>query len=417
MSRRLHLLEVGVRWPPESYVAWKLEGLAEHGMRVTVASSQIFDPAARLRGVELVPIQARPTTLAAATRVAASTGAALLALLVTAPIRAVKLLRSARRQTSRRPGAHRAEAIRLLALCLPLARLRPDVVHFEWNLAAAEFLPLFEVCPVTTSCRGSDISVHPHVPGKEAYAGRLREVFGRAHAVHCVSESQRQEAEAFGLDPAKARVIRTAVDPCLFKPSPRPAGEDRAALRVIAVGRLGWEKGHEYGLEAIRILLDQGVAVELEIFGAVPGEKRSPIDERARVLHTVADLGLEGRVRLHGHASSGEISQRLRASDVLLHAGVIEGIPAAIVEAMACGLPVVAVGSGGVPEAITDGVDGFLVAPRDPEKLAAALRRLGEDAHLRERMGQAGRRKVLSQMTLEHEHGEFLAMYRAVARA
>jgi glycosyltransferase involved in cell wall biosynthesis len=186
---------------------------------------------------------------------------------------------------------------------------------------------------------------------------------------------------------------------------------------VITVGWLRWEKGHEYALEAIRILVDHGVPVRLEILGAVPHESRSPVDERARVLHTVADLGLEGHVRLHGDASSAEVSQRLRASDVLLHAGVTEGIPAAVVEAMSCGLPVVAACSGGMPEAITDGVNGFLVEPRDPEKLAAALMRLREDARLRERMGLAGRRKALSGFTLEHEHAAFVAMYRAVAGA
>ena len=59
-ARARHLLEVGVRWPPESFVAWKLEGLAARGLRVTVASRSIFDPAFSVPGVELMSLPSRP---------------------------------------------------------------------------------------------------------------------------------------------------------------------------------------------------------------------------------------------------------------------------------------------------------------------------------------------------------------------
>jgi colanic acid/amylovoran biosynthesis glycosyltransferase len=419
-DRRLHLLEVGVRWPPETFVGWKLEGLAAHGFRVTVAANQIFDPDARLRGVELLAVPMRPVTRPRAARVAVRAG---LALLVTSPRRLLRLVRSVRRRISslsRRGRRRYGGAVGLLALCLPLARLRPDVVHFEWHVVAVDYLPLFDVwgCPVTTSCRGSDIRVYTHVPGlpeMEPYASGLPEVLGRVRAVHCVSESLKREAVAFGLDPAKAWVARPAVDPQVFKPAAwngaDEGGRDGDVLRIVTVGWLRWEKGHEYALEAIRMLVDRDVPVRLEMLGAVPSERRNHLDERARVLHTVADLGLERHVRLRGGATSAEISRRLQASDVLLHAAVTEGIPNAIVEAMACGLPVVAAGCGGVPEAVTNGVEGFLVPPRHPERMAEAVLRL-QDAGLRKRMGEAGRRKVLAGLTLEHEHGVFLAMYR-----
>jgi glycosyltransferase involved in cell wall biosynthesis len=88
-----------------------------------------------------------------------------------------------------------------------------------------------------------------------------------------------------------------------------------------------------------------------------------------------------------------------------------------IVEAMACGVPVVAARCGGIPEAISDGVEGFLVAPRQPEELAEALLRLWRDPALRRRMGAAGREKFLTEFTLEFEHGAFMEMYREVAGA
>ena len=61
-------------------------------------------------------------------------------------------------------------------MCLALARQRPDVVHFEWHRSAVHYLPLFDVwdCPVTTSFRGSDIRVYPHIPDEELYASGYR---------------------------------------------------------------------------------------------------------------------------------------------------------------------------------------------------------------------------------------------------
>src|SRR5688572_9458422 len=151
-------------------------------MRVTVASNAVLDEEAKLRGVELLSAPRSGFDLSA--------WRAGLALALTAPRRLVRLIRNVRRVPAvlaRRHGGARG----LLKMCLPLARLRPDIVQFEWNIAAVDHLPLFGVwrCPVVTSCRGSDVTVYPHVPYLRAYADRLPEVMRQAHAVHCVSES------------------------------------------------------------------------------------------------------------------------------------------------------------------------------------------------------------------------------------
>jgi glycosyltransferase involved in cell wall biosynthesis len=305
----------------------------------------------------------------------------------------------------------------LLKMCLPLARLRPDVIQFEWNIAAVDHLPLFDVwsCPVVTACRGSDVTVYPHVAHLRPYAKRLPDVMRQAAAVHCVSDALVREAGDFGLDPAKARVIRPAVDPRAFRPqSPngRPA-ED--ALRILMVGGLRWEKGHEYALEAIRLLADDGAQMQLELVGDPPDGATMISSERARIVHTIADLGLEERVILRGGATPEQVSRLLASSDVLLHASVAEGIPNVVLEAMACGIPVVATDVGGVSEVVTDGVEGLVVAPRDPARLAGALLRLAADPSLRARMGTAGRKRIETDFTLDAQLDDLLAMYREVA--
>jgi colanic acid/amylovoran biosynthesis glycosyltransferase len=406
----LHLLEVGLHWPPETFLRRKLQGLAVRGVRVTVASKLVYDATATVEGVELVRIPERAT----APRVARD----MLAMLVTSPRRLVGIVRNVRRAPStlfRRHGG----MLDLLAMYLPLARLRPDVVQFEWNVAAVDHLPVFEAlgCPILTSCRGSDITVYPHIPTFHHYSSGLPEVIRRASAVHCVSESLKRDAAAFGLDPAKARVIRPAVDADAFRPAPatpRRAGE---VLRVVSVGWLRWEKGHEYALQAIHALVQRGVPVRFEILGGVPEESRGKAGERERILHTVADLGLEEHVGLHGQATPAEVGRRLAEADAFLHASVAEGIPNVVLEAMACAVPVVTSDCGGVSEAVTDGVEGFVVDPRDPAGLASALERLWSDRSLARRMGNAGRDRVRLAFTPDRHIDQFLELYREVARA
>ncbi len=157
------------------------------------------------------------------------------------------------------------------------------------------------------------------------------------------------------------------------------------------VGALRWEKGYEWALEAIRRLVDRGVPARLEIIGGdPPGLAFSAGSERARIEHTVADLGLEDRVTVAGEVPHRDVRDRLAGADVLLHASVAEGIPNVVLEAMACGLPVVTT-QGGVAEAVRDGVEGYLVEPRDPHQLAEALMTLWREPSRQASMGAAGR--------------------------
>src|SRR5579864_3502300 len=139
--RRLHLLEVGLAWPPETYLQRKLEGLAARGLRVTVAA-EVDRRAARrrLRGVELIRLPCRDEP-----RLVRMFGLVLhgLALALRSPRQLGRLLR-------------RVRDARVLRATLPLLLARADIVHFEWETTAIGFLPVFEVCgaPVVVSSHG-----------------------------------------------------------------------------------------------------------------------------------------------------------------------------------------------------------------------------------------------------------------------
>ena len=117
-------------------------------------------------------------------------------------------------------------------------------------------------------------------------------------------------------------------------------------------------------------------------------------------------------MRLQPWLTSSQINGRLAEADAFLHASVAEGIPNVVLEAMACGVPVVTTDVGGVSEAVTDGVEGFVVAARDPGQLAAALGALWRDTPMRRRMGEAAHHRVNSEFTLAAQIQAFEAMYR-----
>lgn len=397
----LHLLVVGIRWPPETFIQRKLVGLASRGIQVTAAAAvPAHQPRYTLPGVRLVRVPHWADPLPSTVMRIVTDG---LKLSRKVPHRWRSVISATAKGFQESPSV----AFARLRSYLPVAALRPDVVYFEWNSAAIDYMPLFDVwrCPTVISCRGSQINVRPHVPGNEPYIRGLFETFQRAAAVHCVSESIKREAMRYGLDPKKAHVIYPAVDPTFFQP-PSHSRTECGPIRLITVGSLGWVKGLEYALIAMRSLLDAGVQAVFDIIGDGP--------ERQRILYTIDDLGLTGAVRLHGRLGPDAVRARLQQADVFLLSSLSEGISNAALEAMACGLPVVTTDCGGMREAIADGVEGFVVPVRDPRAMATALTILAADQALRQRMGQAARDRVLQQFTLDRQIDKFMSLLQAL---
>jgi colanic acid/amylovoran biosynthesis glycosyltransferase len=402
LTSRIQLVEIGLRWPPEAFLRRKFESLGERGFRVTVVSVLTREQAkAPVRGVTLLRL---PSPEDKPLRVLAGVLGNTLVLCVRHPRRLRALLAALRAPlpNQRKPGVR--EAVARLPAFLPLARLSPDIVHFEWPWRARFYRPLVDVwsAPYVISVR----SGHYEVPAHTSEAQSLPELFAAAEAVHSVCSALERAALQHGLDARKSRVIRPAVDAAFFRPADRPETDGR--LRVIVVGRMAWYKGHDYALSAIRQLADAGVAVQFDLVGDGP--------DRARILHSVADLGLEDLVWLHGNVGPAQVRARLREADVLLQSSVAEGIPNSVLEAMACALPVVVTDCGGLREVVTDGIEGFVVARRDPKQMADRLRRLARDPGLRKAMGRAARARIEARFTLDQQADEFADLYHAVLR-
>lgn len=382
----LHVLVVGVRWPAETFIVRLLDGLLSAGIEVTAASAQRPGLEWLKRpGFHWLP---SPTTLKKALPIFAPYLAALTGAFVRSPKRFAGELRAAS------GGAWFQR--------LPFVGRRWDVIYFPWNNAAIHYPNLFETgAPVVISCRGAQVNIAPHNPQRQAMRDGLRASFQKAALVHCVSEAIQAEAVELGLDPAKARVIRPAVDAGFFHPG--DASPPHGRFTLVTTGSLIWRKGYEFALMAFRGLLDAGVDAEFHIIGDGP--------ERQRILFTAQDLGLHERVLLHGKLQPADVRARLQQADVFVLSSLSEGISNAALEAMSCGLPVVTTDCGGMREAVTDGVEGFVVPVRDPWAMAEALKTLSAQPVLRRQMGTAARERIVREFNTPDQLAGFIHLF------
>jgi glycosyltransferase involved in cell wall biosynthesis len=241
-----------------------------------------------------------------------------------------------------------------------------------------------------------------------------------AASVVTISEANRARiGEWFG-DAAAARtvVIHCGVDPARFAPppnrspaAPAEADERPRPVRLLVVASLQPQKGHRFLVEACRILRDRGHEVSATFVGE--GPERPDLERRIR------EAGLERAVTLAGAQPSAAVAAAIAGADivvqpsVVLESGKTEGIPVALMEAMAAERPVVASRLSGIPELVIDGETGVLVEPGVPDQLATAVERLSGDPALAARLAAAGRARVLSAFDLHQTMAELVAVFRA----
>jgi colanic acid/amylovoran biosynthesis glycosyltransferase len=300
--------------------------------------------------------------------------------------------------------------LRRLYLDAELVRLGFDIVHFEFGALAPGRMYLKDLldCRIVVSFRGYDLN----------YVGldqpdHYREVWERADGLHFLGEDLWRRAQRRGCPGGRPHaLIPPAIDTDFFQPGPEaPSAREDAipTLRVLSVGRLESKKGYEYALLAIRMLLEKGVACEYRILG--DGEYLGAV---AFARH---QLGLEEIVTFLGAGTREEVRMQMQQADVLLHAAVSEGFCNAVMEAQAMQLPVVCTDAGGLPENVADGETGFVVRRRDPAALAETLAVLARDPARRQRMGKAGRRRVLTRFRRENQLDGFDRLYREAMAA
>jgi glycosyltransferase involved in cell wall biosynthesis len=231
--------------------------------------------------------------------------------------------------------------------------------------------------------------------------------------VVAISEYNRRRllTEQLGVAASRIRVVRCGVSASRFTPLPAPTGN--APFTVLCVARLEPKKGHRHLIEACRLLVARGIAVRCWI----AGEGR----ERARLERARDAAGLGTRVVLLGNQSRAEIRGLLADAHVFVLPSVVardgrrDGIPVALMEAMAMQRPVVSTRISGIPELIDDGISGRLVDPGDAAALADALEQLYRDPARAARMAEYAARRVQERFDLDQNVAQLEQLFCAAS--
>jgi phosphatidylinositol alpha-1,6-mannosyltransferase len=296
------------------------------------------------------------------------------------------------RVDTRRFGLLRPESLllylRLLGAAIRLCLTeKPDVVHcghvFPEAVVARVLRFLFGI-PYLVFVHGEEVSIQRHYASKRRLMPWL---YNGAAAVVANSQNSRRLVESVGVDSGRIHVIHPGVELERFAPGPRPPDDE---VRLLSVGRLWPRKGHAQVIEAVARI--HGSHPGLRYWIAGTGGKEEELRRLAR------ERGVEDRIRFLGYVPEEELSALYRSCDVFVLANRrlanddMEGFGIVFLEAAASGLPVVGGRTGGVPDAVSDGRNGFLVDTEDVPALAAVLDRLLGDRALRRRMGEESRR-------------------------
>jgi sugar transferase (PEP-CTERM/EpsH1 system associated) len=209
------------------------------------------------------------------------------------------------------------------------------------------------------------------------------------------------------ISPRKIETIWNGVDTEIFKPALNK-GSLRKELSVNdnsfvigCVARLSPEKDHATLLKAVKILKDRNRNVSLVIAGG--GVLDFKLKELSR------ELGVETEVRFLGLRS--DITHILMALDVFVLSSLTEGIPLSILEAQACGIPVIATDVGGNSEVVLAGISGFLVATQHPCLIAEKIEQLIDNPTMAKTMGEMGRKRIEDEFSLRESSKKYVSVY------
>lgn len=256
--------------------------------------------------------------------------------------------------------------------------------HTSHGLALCLWAALFRPSLRIVAVRRVDFHVGSNPWSRWKYRTR------RVNRIVCISEGIRSVLVSDGMDEGKLDVIRSGIDLRRFdgmRPDPRlrtEIGVPEGGLLIGTVASMAGHKDYPNLLAAARVVLDRTDRAVFCAVGDGPEEKS--------VRRMAADLGLGPRFHFAGFRK--DAGRYLKTFDIFVLASKKEGLGTSILDAQAAAVPVVACRTGGIPEAVQDGVNGLLVQPRNPDGLAAALLRLVSDPSLRLRLASEAKRTV-----------------------
>ena len=285
--------------------------------------------------------------------------------------------------------------------------LMPDVVHaHDPHAVAMSALAL----SMSTQPKRAPLVAARRVDFRLKGNALSRWKYSQVDCFICASEAIRRMLLSDGVPEARAVTVHEGID--LGRVAAAPPAALHAELWlphgspvVGNVAALVAHKGQRHLVEAAAIVVRQVPDARFVIAGE--GELRATLE------HQIRHHGLEKHVMLAGFRP--DILSLHKAFDIFVMSSVTEGLGTALLDAMACGRPVVATTAGGIPEVVREGVTGFLVPPRDHQAMADAIVKLLKDGELRRRMGEAGLARANAKFSAERMVADTLRIYERIA--
>lgn len=282
---------------------------------------------------------------------------------------------------------------------------RPDLFHVQWSKGVGEWLFLKQLFGIklVVSFRGS------HMNFSQITDQTLDEEYARVlplyDGYHAVSSDVLSNALKYQIDPSKAMVIHPAVKPELLE-NFSIRKRDGRTLRIISVGRCHWVKGYDVAIDACAILAKHQVDFLYTIVAGGDSEE---------LVFQINQLGLNGRVQIISALPHHQVVEHYLSSDLFLLPSHAEGIANVLLEAMACGLPVVSTRCGGVEDVVRHNENGWLVPIRDSQAMAdQILNFIAMDTADVNDVVVAAHRTICEQFLLPRQLQQFEELYQQI---
>jgi len=297
----------------------------------------------------------------------------------------------------------------LVKFLFHLARRRIDIVHIH----TASYTSFWEKCIYILFAKAAGRKVVLHVHGalfREFYENSsnsiqalIRKYLNKCDAVIALSSGWKTFLSTL-VGEERIYVVRNGIDQQPF----RQHGQQSNVVRFLHIGEVSQRKGVFDLIEAAAILKRKGLQFQIDLAG--PGEIREA-QEKARRLD-VAD-----RLTVHGPRRGEEKYKLLQMSQCFVLASYGEGLPISILEALAAGLPVISTPVGGIPEVISDEVNGILIEQGNSEQLANAMERMIKDQEMRKKMSKANLALARKDFDIEQCAEKISRIYRDVCKS
>jgi colanic acid/amylovoran biosynthesis glycosyltransferase len=251
-----------------------------------------------------------------------------------------------------------------------IEHFKPDLIHCQFGIESLKLIDNLEAqdIPLVIQFRGYDAS---RMLNKKSYVKRLKEVLGEKYRYAIfVAQSLKNNLQQHGIDTGNSMILHSGIDLSRFS---RKQERENDTFTFLQISSLNQKKGHEYTLEAFAKFLFAEKSRNYRLILTGDGERK------AGLIALRDRLGLEAYVDFIGFVTPEEAKVLLENADAFVHHSITpedgdeEGIPNALIEAMAMELPVISTYHAGIPELVEDGVNGYLVEEKDIDTYAARM--------------------------------------------